>query len=157
MGRPKKKPTVDLAILEKLPEMVAALGYLAGMADKIGNLAPKVGMYRGAVVQMAGQSVTTPKDLGSSPTAPQVVLDTPERREWMAQQQEVAQAVEAERAKTAPPKKLPKRQQEAIQLGLLGDASKRSALLANFQHDGPPEGGETVAATEQLEALSEAT
>jgi hypothetical protein len=166
MARPKKKPAVDLSALEHLPRVLEALRYLAGMADEVGRTAPRVGL---GVAQTPFQ---TPGGLGKfysladanrdmdrmdAARAP-VVLDTPERREWLQQQADVASAIREERAKTTPTPtaKLPAAQRAAIEKGLMVDTSRKAALMANFKHDGAPE-AETINGTEEIQTLSEAT
>lgn len=119
----------QLKALAQLPEVISALESLAKDAARLREAMAQAGGFAPHALhgqQPARQEISLP-----------VVLDTPERREFNAN------------------RRLPKRQQEAIEQGLL-NSMERNAKLAQFTHDGGPNDEPAEVLKEQLTTLSEA-
>lgn len=139
MGRPKKKPDVDLSALEHLPKVVEALRHLAKMADEVGALAPRLGLMpqlvRGPNVYPVAE--ISRETMEASKAAPgdfvKVQLDTPERREYLAE-------LEAKKPKKpVDVSKLPAAQRKAIEMGYMDQIQGEREMKLASMPDGTNE------------------
>lgn len=153
-GRPPKQAAPDLKALEHIPAVRDALRFV-GLELLIRPLS------------YVTAPPLTPADIQRASEQPMqrmesVVLDTPERREWLQQQADVNEAYKAEKARQAPkpPAQLPAAQRKAIEAGFMVEANMRRAeKLAQFAHDDAAGEDTTPLAVETvaIETLSEAT
>lgn len=142
----------DLRVLATIPRVIKALEAFNAEQDKLRRAMTKAGQAPRAEPMRATERPPVPENVA-------IILDTPERQEWAAQQSEVAQALRAERELLAPKKPivLPFAQRRAVEQGLLQDAGVRAAKLQQFARDGNGLGHDVVVAETEITNMAEVT